>query len=379
MLSGEPDSPPTVGDVCRHLDAFAPPPLAAAWDNVGLLAGDPLGPAGVILCCLTLTPEVAAEAVATGAGLVVTHHPVLFRGAKRLTPDTPDGRVLLPLMRHGVAVHSPHTAFDNCVGGINDGLAARCGLVDVRPLRLTRPADGDRLKLAVFVPVGDTDTVADALFASGAGRIGAYEQCSFRTPGTGTFFGTDTSDPQVGERGRRERVDETRLEVVLPAAKLATVVAALRQAHRYEEPAFDIYPLRADPGTVTSGEGRVGELSAPESLGAFAARVKQQLRASVVQVGGDPARPVRRVALACGAAGEHLSDAIKHRADVFLTGELRFHDVLVAAAANVAVVLPGHYATERPGVEDLAARIAEAFPTARVTASTVERDPLAGV
>ena len=367
---------PTVGEICRHLDAFAPPALAAAWDNVGLLAGDPRAPAAVVVCCLTLTPAVVAEAVAAGAGLVVAHHPVLFRGAKRLTPDTPDGRVLLPLLRHGVAVHSPHTAFDDCAGGINDGLARRCGLTHVRPLRPAKTADGDRLKLVVFVPSPDVEIVADALFASGAGVIGNYEQCSFRTPGTGTFFGTAAANPQVGETGRREHVDETRLEVVVPAGKLAAVVAALRKAHRYEEPAFDVYPLRAEPD---GGEGRIGELPAPEALGSFAARVKRELRASVVEVGGDPTRPVRRVALACGAAGEYLADAVRQRADVFLTGEMRFHDVLAAEAASVAVVLPGHYATERPGVEDLAARLAAAFPAAKVFASTAERDPLAGV
>ncbi len=362
---------PTVADVTAHLDRFAPPPTAADWDNVGLLAGDPAGPADRVMTCLTVTPEVADEAVAEGARLVVSHHPVLFRGAKKLTPGTPDGRVLLPLLRNGVAVYSPHTAFDNCPGGINDGLARRLGLANVRPLR---PTAGRReFKLVVFVPDADLAKVSDAVFAAGAGVIGQYEQCSYRLAGTGTFFGTESTNPTVGQKGRREEVSEWRLEVVVPEGRVDEVVAAMRRAHSYEEPAFDVYPLRPHPGP---GEGRVGDLTSPRPLGDLALMLKAGLSATTMQLVGDPGKPVYRVAVACGAAGEFLGDAIKAGADAFLTGEMRFHDCLAAQEAGVAVMLPGHYATERPGVEDLAARLAEAFPDAVVWASRRERDPL---
>jgi dinuclear metal center YbgI/SA1388 family protein len=361
---------PTVADVTAYLDRFAPPSSAAEWDNVGLLVGDPAGPADRVMTCLTVTPDVAAEAVAEKAQLVVSHHPVLFRGAKRLTPTTPDGRVLLPLLRHGVAVYSPHTAFDNCPGGINDGLAKRLGLIDVRPLR---KRDGRReCKLVVFVPDSDLATVSDAVFAAGAGVIGQYEQCSYRLAGTGTFFGTDTTNPTVGEKGRREEVSEWRLEVVVPEGKVDAVVAAMRSTHSYEEPAYDLYPLRPPPGL---GEGRVGELPAPVPLGELARTAKAKLNAGFLKLVGDLAKPVKRVAVACGAAGEFLPDALKAGADAFLTGEMRFHDCLTARDAGVGVLLPGHYATERPGVEDLAGRLAEAF-AATVWASRAERDPL---
>jgi dinuclear metal center YbgI/SA1388 family protein len=361
---------PTVADVAAYLDRFAPPASAAEWDNVGLLAGDPAGPADRVMTCLTVTPDVAAEAVAEKVQLVVSHHPVLFRGAKRLTPATSDGRVLLPLLRHGAAVYSPHTAFDNCPGGINDGLAKRLGLTDVKPLRRR---DGRReCKLVVFVPDSDLAKVSDAVFAAGAGVIGQYEQCSYRLAGTGTFFGTDATNPTVGAKGRREEVSEWRLEVVVPEGKVDAVVAAMRTAHSYEEPAFDVYPLRPVPGP---GEGRVGELAAPVSLGELARAAKSKLSAGCLQLVGDPGKPVKRVAVACGAAGEFLTDALKAGADAFLTGEMRFHDCLAARDAGVGVLLPGHYATERPGVEDLAGRIGEAF-AATVWASRAERDPL---
>lgn len=361
---------PTVAEVAAYLTRFAPPTLAADWDNVGLLLGETRGAADRVMTCLTVTPEVVAEAVDDRANLIVAHHPVLFRGAKKLTSNTPEGRLLLPLMRHSIAVYSPHTSFDNCAGGINDGLCQRLGLTGVKPLR---PKDGKReCKLIVFVPEPDLATVSDAVFAAGAGVIGQYEQCSFRTPGTGTFFGTDSTNPTVGQKGRREDVSEFRLEVVVPEGKVEAVVAAMRAAHSYEEPAFDVVPLRP---TKSGGEGRIGELPTPVSLGELARTAKAALSANVVQVVGDVTSPVKRVAVACGAAGEFLSDALSAKADVFVTGEVRFHDGLTASAAGLGLILPGHHATERPGVEDLAVRLQSEFPSATVWASRRERDP----
>lgn len=362
---------PTVADVVAYLDRFAPPVLAAEWDNVGLLAGDPALPANRILTCLTITSDVVEEAIAERVELIVSHHPVMFRGVKKLTPQSPDGRVLPPLLRHGIAVYSPHTAFDNCPGGINDGLARRLGLIDVQPLRkaMSKP----ECKLVVFVPDVDLAKVSDAMFAAGAGKIGQYEQCSFRVPGTGSFFGNDSTNPTVGVKGRRENVSEWRLEVVVPEKCVDAVIAAMRQSHSYEEPAFDVYPLR---GKSTGGEGRIGQLAAPVPLSDLAKLTKAQLHANGVQLVGDPGKLVQSVAIACGAAGEFLPDAIAAQADVFLTGEIRFHDCQTAQAANIAVILPGHYATERPGIEYLAGQLAAAFPATTVNASQRERDPL---
>lgn len=361
----------SVADIAAFLDRVVPPHLAADWDNTGLLLGDPAAKAAKVMTCLTLTPDVADEAVDGGADLVVTHHPILFRGAKKLTASTAEGRTVLTLARAGVAVYSPHTAFDNCAGGINDTLAGRFGLTGARPLR---PKDGKReVKLVAFVPAGDLASVSDAVFAAGGGVIGRYEQCSFRLPGTGTFFGTDATNPTVGQKGRREEVSEWRLEVVVPEGRVDAAVAALRAAHSYEEPAFDVYPLR--PGK-TGGEGRVGELAEPLPLTEFAGRVKAACGAAAVQLVGDGNRPVKTVAVACGAAGEFLQDAVRAKADVFVTGEVRFHDCLAAVAAGVALVLPGHYASERPAVEWLAERLAAEFPDLSARASRRERDPL---
>jgi dinuclear metal center YbgI/SA1388 family protein len=362
---------PTVAALVDFLDAFAPLRLAADWDNVGLLLGDPAAGVERVMACLTVTPESAAEAVDEKAGLVVSHHPVLFRAAKRLTTATPEGAVLLTLARAGVAVYSPHTAFDNTAGGINETLARKLSLAGVGPLR--RREQPAQCKVVVFVPEADLARVSDALFAAGAGRIGQYSQCGFRVAGTGTFFGSDATNPTVGQKGRREEVGEWRLEVVCPADRLPDVVDSMRKAHSYEEPAYDLYPLRPAPAGV--GEGRVGDLPQAARLGDLARLVKAGLNARAVQIVGDAGRSVRRVALACGAGGEFLPDAVRSGADVLLTGEARFHDYLAARAQGLGLLLPGHYATERVGVEELAARIHEAFPDLGVWASRREQDP----
>lgn len=362
----------TVASIVDYLERFAPPALAADWDNVGLLLGDRSAEVQRVLTCLTVTPESAAEAVETGAQLLISHHPVLFRAIKRLTTDTAEGRMLCGLIRAGVAVYSPHTAFDNTRGGINESLARRLGLVALEPLR---QGEGPRqCKVVVFVPDADLGKVSDALFAAGAGQIGQYSQCSFRLAGTGTFFGSEGSNPTVGEKGKHEEVSEWRLEVICPEGRVAAAVEALRRAHSYEEPAFDVYPLR--PGRSGLGEGRVGRLPAQLTLEALARRVKETLGSGPVQVVGDPGRAVERVAIVCGAGGEMLGDAVRARADVFLTGEMRFHDYLSARARGLALCLPGHYATERFALEELADRLREQWPELEVTASRREQDPV---
>jgi dinuclear metal center YbgI/SA1388 family protein len=280
--------------------------------------------------------------------------------------------MLLGLVRAGVAVYSPHTAFDNTRGGINELLASRLALTDVVPLR--RVAECGQMKVVVFVPENDLNRVADALFAAGAGQIGEYRECSFRLAGIGTFFGSDAANPTIGQKGRREEVNEWRLEAVCPANGVEAVVAAIRRAHSYEEPAFDIYPLSAPPSG--RGEGRFGLLPQSQPLGELAAAVKTALRANVVQIVGDLQGRVERVAIACGAGGDLLSDAVRARVDVLLSGEMRFHDYLHARAEGLALILPGHYASERCGIEDLAERLRGQFPQLHVWASERETDPL---
>jgi dinuclear metal center YbgI/SA1388 family protein len=361
--------------ILEYLEQYAPLSLAAEWDNVGLLLGDRGAPIKRVMTCLTVTPETAAEAVAESAHLIVTHHPILFRPTQRLTSATPEGRMLLELAKAGVAVYSPHTAYDNAADGINTLLAQRLGMQDVGALR--QREDAPQVKIVVFVPDADLTRVSDALFTAGAGEIGQYSQCSFRLAGTGTFFGGDAANPTIGQKGRREEVAEWRLEVVCPAQKTEATLSALRNAHSYEEPAFDVYPLR--PRVAALGEGRIGRLGQSLPLAEFGQTVKTALRSGPVQIIGDLDRQVERIAIVCGAGGDLLKDAVRAGVDVFVTGEMRFHDYLGAQAAGLALVLPGHYATERGGVEVLAEHLQARWPELLVWASRREGDPVSWI
>jgi dinuclear metal center YbgI/SA1388 family protein len=362
----------TVGEIIEYLEQLAPPGLAADWDNTGLLIGHRAAPVERLMTCLTVTPESAEEAVASKAQLIVTHHPVLFRPVQRLTSDTPEGRMLLALIAAGAAVYSPHTAFDDAPGGINELLAGKLQLLHLAPLR--QPDGASQYKVVVFTPEDDLAAVSNAVFAAGAGRIGQYRECSFRLAGTGTFFGSETTNPTVGQAGRREEVSEWRLEVVCPEKALPAVCAAIRQSHSYEEPAFDIYPLHA--ASLRQGQGRIGRLPNPLSLEQLARVTRENLKAGQVQYVGAPGQTIKTVAIACGAGGEFLGDALRQNADVLLTGEMRLHDYLAARAQGLALLLPGHYATERFAMEELANRLEARWPELQVWASRRERDPV---
>lgn len=361
----------TVGEVARTLDRWFPPFLAEPWDNVGLLLGDPDREVGRVMTCLTVTPDSAEEAVREGADLVVSHHPILFRGVKRLTADGPDAPVLR-LARGDVVVYSPHTAFDNGAGGINDQIAERLGLEEAAPIR---PAGGPgKVKLVVFVPDSDLARVQQAMFEAGAGIIGEYADCSYRSTGTGTFRGSEQSHPAIGQAGRREEVSEQRLEVLVPRRRVASVVRAMVQAHSYEEPAFDIYPL--DPSDWRLGSGRWGRLPAESSLAALADLLRRVLPAARVDWVGAADRRCRSVAIACGAGADFLDDAGRLGCDVLVTGEARFHQCLAAQASGLSLLMAGHYATERFALETLAQRIAGEWPNLVVWPSRDEEEPL---
>lgn len=361
----------TVDTICEFLKGLAPLALAESWDNVGLILGDRGEAVSRVMTCLTVTPKTAGEAIDRGANLIVTHHPVLFRPTQKLTTDDIQGGMLWRLIRASVAVYSPHTAYDGAAGGINEMIATRLKLANVAPLRPA--AIGSRVKLVVFVPNQDLERVSNAVFQAGAGVIGEYRECSFRLAGRGTFFGSENANPTIGRAGRREEVDEWRLEVVCPKTSVQTVVTAMRLAHSYEEPAFDIYPLDPVPGSI--GAGRAGELESPLTATRFAELVRDAVGATLVQVVGAANRQIRRAAIACGSGAEFLGDAIAARCDALVTGEASFHRQLEAESSGIVLVTAGHYATERFAVEELAIRIGQQFQELEVWPSATEQDP----
>lgn len=349
----EPSAPDLAG-VVAALEAAYPPALALDWDAVGLVCGDPDEPVSRVLFAVDPVPETVDEALDTGAQLLVTHHPLLLRGVHGVGADTPKGALLHRLIRGGVGLFTAHTNADIAAPGVSDALAAALGLTTVGALQ---PEPAPALdKIVTFVPIGPAIAqVHTALAAAGAGRLGNYSHCSFATAGTGQFLPLEGAVPAVGEIGTLERVAETRLEMVLPRAARRDVVAALRAAHPYEEPAFDL--LEMAPLPSARGLGRVGELPEPEGFAAFTRRVAAALPATAwgVRGAGDPDREIRRVAV-CGGAGDSALDAATAAgADAYVTADLRHHPASEHALAGTgpgepvpALVDVAHWASEWP-------------------------------
>jgi dinuclear metal center YbgI/SA1388 family protein len=365
----------TLADCLALLDAAYDPSWAESWDAVGLVLGDRADPVRSVLVAVDPAPEVAAEALAGGHQLLVTHHPLFLRGVHGISGDTPGGRTATALVRGGVALVAAHTNADVARPGVNDALAEALGLQG--PLAVLSPgqASVERLDaLDVYVPTPDRDRLLDAVTAAGAGTVGDYTRCAWWTGGTGTFTPQPGARPAIGELGRRELVAEDRLELVLPRGRRAAVVAALRAAHPYEEPAFRVTELAVP---APRGLGRVGDLPAAMPLASFGRHVAAALPATGagVRVAGDPDRPVRRVAVCGGAGDDQAAAALRAGADVLVTADCRHHRTRDALEAGLAVVDATHWATEWPWTRQVAALLTAALPELAVTVSTLVTDP----
>jgi dinuclear metal center YbgI/SA1388 family protein len=363
-----------VKDVVAVMEAWAPTSAAEPWDNVGLLVGDPEAEAKRVLLAIDFTRAVAAEAFAASASLVIAYHPPIFEGLKRLGPSSDVFRAI----EQRVAIYSPHTALDVAEGGTNDVLADAVGLEARGPLRPVASKDA-QYKLVVFVPEDHLEKVSEALFEAGAGRIGRYASCSFRSGGTGTFFGEEGTTPAVGQAGRLERASEVRLETVVPIDRVGAVVRGLRAAHPYEEPAFDLVRLAPPPVSgrhARAGMGRIGDLPAPVPRAEIVERVKRELGLPGVLVAGAIEGDARRVAVCAGACGDLYKDALRERADVYVTGEMRHHDALAAAARGMLVVAALHSNSERKTLARVRERLTSKLGgRVEVTLSEADRDP----
>jgi dinuclear metal center YbgI/SA1388 family protein len=334
-----------VQEIARIIERWAPPAIAWEQDNVGLHAGDPSSPVRGILVALDPVPEVVEEARRRGANLLVTHHPLLFRDVRAVTPATNTGRTLRALLRNNVALYVAHTNLDFARGGTSFALARALGVENPRFLE---KMPGVNRKIVTFVPPGSVDAVAQAMADAGAGRIGDYTECSFRTEGTGTFLGGAGTSPAIGRAGRREQTQEVRVEMVAPSWAVGEVVAAMRHAHPYEEVAYDVYTI--DTRSEGVGYGVIGDLHSPVVLADLLRRVKRRLHARAIRWSGDGRRKVRAVALCGGSGRELVESAARAGADVYITADLKYH-LFREASEGMALVDAGHYETERPVVD----------------------------
>jgi dinuclear metal center YbgI/SA1388 family protein len=357
--------------VIEELERIAPTPHAEAWDNVGLLAGDPEQEISRGILAIDYTSDVAEERRQLDCDLVIAYHPPIFHALKRLTA----GSLVFDAIRNSVAIYSPHTALDVAEGGTNDVLCDVLGVSRRAPLKLAE-TKASQYKLVTFVPEAALEAVSRALFDAGAGRIGKYSACSFRSPGTGTFFGEAGTNPAVGHSDRLEQAPEIRLETVVPIARVSHVIEALRKSHPYEEPAFDLNQLAAPP--VGVGIGRVGEFDKPVERAEIFGRIKRGLEIDHLLIAGPINGAVQRVAACAGACGELANDALSHKAELYLTGEMRHHDAIKAAEARMTVVCTLHSNSERATLRRLKQRLEERLPKGpEWHLSQQDRDPFA--
>ncbi len=342
-------------NVIESVERLAPSPLAEAWDNSGLQVGNSAARVNRVLVALTPLPEVFDEALERGADFLLFHHPLIFGGLSFVDTNAYPGDLIARSVRENLTVHAAHTNYDAAPDGVSVALAEAVGLGG--PLEIVAPR-GELRKLVVFVPEENADALADALSEAGAGVIGEYTRCTFRTPGTGTFFGGEGTDPYLGERGRLERVEEIRLETVVPAHNVGRALSAVRAAHPYEEPAFDVYPVEGRPEGC--GYGRVGRLPEPMTPEGLAEHVSASLGFPARLVADPrPGQRVERVAVLGGSGGSFIREAAASGADAYVTGDLDYHNALLAGSLGLAAVDAGHAATELPSLAPLARRLAK--------------------
>ncbi len=346
-----------VKDIMAAMEEIAPERLAESWDKPGLAVGDPEREVRKVLVALDVIEPVIEEAKRIGADMIVTHHPMLlFRKVESITADTALGRRIFALIENGIAAFSSHTNLDVAQGGTNDVLAELAGLEDIEILEETWAED--LKKIVVYVPVGYEETVREAMCAAGAGHIGAYSHCTFGVKGTGTFLPLDGTKPFLGEQGKLEKTEETRLETILPAGKLGAVVQAMLAAHPYEEPAYDVYAVERKGGR--EGIGRIGNLPEAVPFVEFAEQLRERLGLDRIRLVGNGQKMVRRVGLCTGSGVEFLTAAAKQGADAYLTGDIKYHEAQKAVGMDICVADVTHYASEVLIVPVLREKIAAA-------------------
>lgn len=352
-------APRTVGDIMDVMNQAYPPQYAEEWDHPGLICGDPGATVNKVCCAVDLTPETLQEALAQGAQMVITHHPVLFKAVHSVAACTPKGKLIHKAISAGCALFCAHTNADSANPGVNDALAEALGLTVVRPLIPHHPDALDRW--VVHVPGSQVSVVQDAIFAVGGGALGNYTHCSFRVDGTGQFLPGRDADPYLGVPGELERVLESRIEFVAERRLRAAIQEALTAAHPYEEPSYDILESHAPAhGSILAeapGLGRIGILPHPMSLREFVDVVAEALPTTAwgVRAAGDPAATIETVAVCGGAGGSFLDAAREAGVDCYVTSDLRHHPVDdFLQAGGSAVIDTAHAASEYPWLSQVA-------------------------
>ena len=361
----------SIADIVRFLEAVAPPAWQESYDNAGLITGSGSWECTGVLTTLDATEEVVMEAVSCRANLIVAHHPIVFGGLKKITGRNYVERTIIAAIKKDIAIYAIHTNLDNVVeGGVNGRIAQKLGIVRGRPLL---PREGTLQKLFCFVPVDHLEVVRAAVFAAGAGQIGAYSECSWSGEGVGTFTGGAETNPFVGRPGQRHYEKEGRLEVIVPAHLSREVIRAMIAVHPYEEVAYDLVPLaNSHPGV---GAGLIGELPGEMGEKDFLHLIQQAFEVPVIRHTRLTSRPVKKVAV-CGGAGSFLiSRALAAGANFYITSDVKYHEFFDANDQMVIADI-GHFESEQFTVDLLFEVLREKFRNFAVLKSVVKTNPI---
>jgi dinuclear metal center YbgI/SA1388 family protein len=359
-----------IRDITNAIAAFAPLQYQESYDNAGLLFGNADWELTGVLLTLDTTEAVIDEAIAKKCNLVVAHHPIVFGGLKKINGNNYVERVAIKAIKNDIAIYAAHTNLDNVRNGVCNMMAQR---LDLQQCSVLSPKRELLRKLYTFVPQADTEKVRAALFAAGAGHIGAYNECSYNVEGTGTFKAGAGTNPHVGEIGQRHMEPETKVEVIFPVYLENAVVKALLGSHPYEEVAYDIVKLENAYAEV--GSGLIGELKAPMEEEAFLRWVKQQFDTGCVRYTPLRGRPVKKVAL-CGGAGSFLlKRAISAGADAYISADFKYHEFF-DAENQIVIADVGHFESEQFTVELFYHILTEKFPNFAPLKSTIRTNPV---
>ncbi|KNY25468.1 Nif3-like dinuclear metal center hexameric protein [Pseudobacteroides cellulosolvens] len=361
--------------ICRHvvnfMEELAPPHLCEEWDNIGLLIGSKNKKVQKILICLDITRNVVKEAIEQKADMIISHHPFLFKGIKRIIPEDPKGELIYSLIREDICVYCAHTNLDFAENGLNYTLAKTLGLKNIKNLKTYTK---EKLyKIVVFVPCEYGEKVTGAMTAAGAGWLGNYSDCSFTLEGTGAFRPLEGSNPFIGDTGKLEKVSEFRVETIVREELLNRVVESMLEAHPYEEPAYDIYSLVQ--GGKEYGFGKEGELDKALSLDELVSRIKNSLNIKSLRVIGDRSEDIKRVGVFCGSFDGDVIPSLG-KLDILVTGDIKYHTALDIAEMGLCVIDAGHFGTEKIIVNELSRLLSGKFSDLTIVPSKVEKDPI---
>lgn len=329
-------------EIITEMAKLAPHKEAQEWDNIGLQVGNFDSEIKRVLVSLDINEDIINEAVDKNIDLIISHHPLIFNGLNNVHSQTTKGRIIIQAIKNDIAIYSAHTNMDIVQGGLNDLLAKKLNLTEIKVL--SKDNEKKLYKLAVYVPEDYVENIKDVIFKKGAGKIGNYSKTSFSFKGEGTFLPEKGTNPHLGKQGQLKKVNEVKIESVVSEEKIQNVVKGMLKVHPYEEPAYDVYELPLQ--SIYKGIGRIGLLKEPEILKKYCLQIKNILNIEKLKVRGKMDKTVGKVALCSGSGADYIQLASAKGADLYITADVKYHEAQLAEELNLNLIDAGHFETE---------------------------------